>query len=174
MKATNIFLMILSLSSSALAQSPTPAPAPAPPELPAEMQPQLQPPMQPGMQPKTQSASSGINVHPKTKNGFTYMCGGIGSDESAYMKHAAKKYDRMSTFARQDGSYLADININISDKSGKTTLQTTCSGPIMLVKFPHAGTYNIGADDGGNMQKKTVQVQAKGGSHSMDFVWPAK
>jgi len=162
MKATYIFLMILSLSSAALAQDPTPAPA------------DMQPPAQPGMQADTRSDSSGIKVHPKTENGFTYMCGGIGSDESNYMKHAAKNYNLMSTFARQDGSYLADININISDKSGKTTLQTTCSGPIMLVKFPHAGTYTIRADAGGRTQTKTAQVQAKGGSHALDFVWPAK
>lgn len=176
MKAANILLMIFSLSSFALAQSPAPPLAPAPPELPAEIQPQLQPPIQPQTPPesppKAQPPSSAIRVQPKSGNGFTYLCGGVGSDESAYMKRAAKKYDLMSTFATRDGSYIADVNIAISDKSGKATLQTTCSGPIMLVKFPRAGTYSIRAEVGGSAQTKTAQVPAKGGAHSMVFVWP--
>jgi hypothetical protein len=175
MKATNILLMICSLSSSAFSQSP--ALAPAPPELPAEIQPQLQPPIQPQMPPesppKAQPPSSAIRAQPKSENGFTYLCGGVGSDESAYMKRAAKNYDLMSTFATRDGSYIADVNIAISDKSGKATLQTTCSGPIMLVKFPRAGTYSIRAEAGGSVQTKTAQVPAKGSTRSIVFVWPA-
>ncbi|GAC1545300.1 MAG: carboxypeptidase-like regulatory domain-containing protein [Collimonas sp.] len=112
-------------------------------------------------------------MQPKSENGFTYLCGGVGLDESAYMKRAAKKYDLMSTFATRTGGYLADVNIDISDKSGKAILQTTCSGPIMLIKFPHAGTYRVRAEVGGNAQTKVAQVQAKRSTHSVVFVWAA-
>lgn len=147
MKAINILLMILSLCSTALAQSDE--------------------------QPETQPAPSALSVQPETQNGVTYLCGGVGSDESAYMKRAAKDYDLMSTFAAQNGSYLADVDVDISDRSGKSILQTTCSGPILLVKFPRAGSYRIRAETSGHAQTKTAQVRAKRGTRSVVFVWPA-
>jgi hypothetical protein len=147
MKATSILLMILSLCSTALAQS--------------------------GEQPEMQPAPSAVSVQPETENGVTHMCGGVGLDESTYMKRAAKDYDLMSTFAAQDGSYLADVNVDISDRAGKSILQTTCSGPILLVKFPRAGTYRIRAEMDGHAQTKTTQVQAKRSTRTVVFVWPA-
>ncbi|MFC5475631.1 hypothetical protein [Paraherbaspirillum soli] len=196
MKATTILLMMFSLSGTALAQSPS-----TPPELPADMQPQLQPPLEPPMPPqqpethppmqmppqmqqapsptqipsgatnKSVPSSGPISVQPKTENGFTTLCGGVGLDESTYMKRAAKNYDVMSTFAARGGNYLADVKLDISDKSGKSTLQTTCDGPILLIKFPRAGTYRIRADVGGNVQTKTAQIQGKHGVQTMVFVW---
>lgn len=182
MNTNAILLMILGLSSSALAQSP-----PTPPEIPDETQPMppgIKPPPTPaptpptpsGMQSESQPMTSppppAIRVQPKSENGFTYLCGGIGLDESTYMKRTAKKYDLMSTFASRSGSYLADVNINISDKSGKATLQTTCSAPILLIRFPRTGTYRIRAEVGGDVQTKVV-VQEKRGTQSVVFVWPA-
>ena len=123
-----------------------------------------------------QSSSAGINVHEKNKNGFTYACGGVGSDESAYMKKIAKNYDLMSTFARRDGSFLADINIAIkekSDKSGHVILQFACGGPMMLVKFPHPGTYQIQAEVGDSTVTETVQIPPKSRPSSKVFEWPA-
>jgi hypothetical protein len=46
-------------------------------------------------------------------------------------------------------------------------------GPILLVKFPHCGTYCVAAEVGGNAQTKIAQVQAKRSPHSVVFVWPA-
>jgi hypothetical protein len=146
MKATAILLMTLSLSSAAWAQSET--------------------------QPEMQPSSSAVSLHPETENGVTHVCGGVGLDESTYMKQAAKDYDLMSTFAAQDGSYLADVHVDISDKSGKSILQTTCSGPILLVKFPRAGAYRIRAEINGHAQTKITQARAKHGTRSVAFVWP--
>jgi hypothetical protein len=175
-------LVILGLFSSALAQSP-----PTPPEIPDETQ-----PMPPGIkrpptpaptsptpsatQPESQPVTSqppAIRAQPKSENGLTYLCGGVGLDESTYMKRTAKEYDLMSTFSSRGGSYLADVNIDISNKSGKAMLQTTCSAPILLIKFPSAGIYRIRAEVGGDIQTKIVQVQAKRSPHSIAFVWPA-
>lgn len=147
MKATNILLMMLSLSFAAWAQ--------------------------PDAQPETQPAPAAVSVQPETENGVTYLCGGVGLDESAYMKQAAKDYDLMATFAAQDGSYVADVNVDISDRGGKLILRTTCPGPILLVRFPHAGSYRIRAEIGGYIQTKTAQVQAKRGTRALVFVWPA-
>jgi len=114
-----------------------------------------------------------IRVQPKSENGFIYLCGGVGLDESTYMKQVAKQYDLMSTFATKNGSYLSNVNVDISDKNSKATLQTTCSAPILLIKFPSAGTYRIRAEVGGDVQTKIAQVQEKRSLHSIVFVWPA-
>ncbi|MEM4986406.1 hypothetical protein V8G57_03290 [Collimonas sp. H4R21] len=182
MNTITIMLVILGLSSSALAQS-----SPTPPEIPDETQPMPPgikrpptpaptPPTPSATQPESQPMASqppAIRAQPKSKNGFTYLCGGVGLDESTYMKRTAKEYDLMSTFSSRGGSYLADVNIDISDKSGKARLQTTCSGPILLIKFPSAGTYRIRAEVGGEVQTKIARVQAKRSPHSVVFVWPA-
>ena len=129
--------------------------------------------IQNGMQPEMQPPLANVSVQERNKNGFTYVCGGVGSDESAYLKQIAKNYDLMSTFARRDGSYLADINIAIKDKRGQAALKITCPGPMMLVKFPHPGTYQIQAEVGDSTVTETIQIPAKGHPSSKVFEWPA-
>ena len=94
-------------------------------------------------QPATSPETS--DMQPKIENGVTYLCGGVGLDESTAMKQAARNYDLMSTFAAQDGSYLADVNVDILGKGDTPILQTTCDGPMLLVKVPQAGAYRIRA-----------------------------
>lgn len=112
------------------------------------------------------------DLQPRTENGITYLCGGVGLDESTSMKQAARDYDLMSTFAAQDGSYLADVQVEILGKNGQPVLQTTCDGPMMLVKLPQSGSYRVRAAVGGHAQTKSAQV----GGHATQrlvFVWPA-
>jgi hypothetical protein len=151
MKNNNLFFLLSAVSCMALAQSQPTAPA--------------------ASSPTTSSAA----MQPKTENGITYLCGGVGLDESAAMKQAARSYDLMSTFAAQDGSYLADVNVDILDKSGATILHTTCGGPMMLVKLPHAGNYRLRAQVDGNAQTKIAKVSSgrNAGPQRLVFVWPA-
>lgn len=117
--------------------------------------------------------TAAADMQPTTQNGITYLCGGVGLDESTAMKQAAKSYDLMSTFAAQDGSYLADVSVEIADKSGTPVLQTTCDGPMMLVKVPHAGSYRVQATVDGHTQTKTAQAGGGHGPQRLVFVWPA-
>lgn len=167
MKATNFLLIVVCCSAAALAQ------APAPPAM-QDAQPDMRPPISPDAQQENPLPASGIRLRTKTDNGFTYVCGGIGTDESNYMKRNANDYDLMATFAAQDGSYLADVQLTVASKDGKATLQTVCSGPILLMKFPRPGSYQISASVKDRPQIKTVQVQMNRGSHSLVFVWPAR
>jgi hypothetical protein len=97
-------------------------------------------------------------------DGITYVTGGFGQEESCAMKAAAGNYDLMLTFAERDGSYVADVNVQIIDSSGRTALQTV-SGPLLLVNLP-AGKYRIAADYNGATRWRTVSV---GGSHHDRF-----
>ncbi len=120
-----------------------------------------------------QPASSAGEMQPTTENGITYMCGGVGLDESTAMKQAAKDYDLMSTFAAQDGSYLADVEVELLGKDGAAILQTTCDGPILLLKLPRAGSYRMRATVNGHAQTKAVSLGHGRGTRRLVFVWPA-
>jgi hypothetical protein len=102
---------------------------------------------------------------------ITYVTGGFGQEESCAMRAAAGSYDLMLTFAKRDGSFVADVNVQIIDRSGRAVLQTV-SGPLLLVDLP-AGKYRIAADYNGATRWRTVSV---GGSHPdrLTLTWPSE
>ena len=98
---------------------------------------------------------------PQTQGDVTYLCGGVGEEEASYMKSEAHGYDMMLTFAAQDGSYLANVDVDIRDAKGKPVLQVKCDSPIMLIDVPKSGTYRIRADAAGYTLNRTAKVTAK-------------
>jgi hypothetical protein len=111
-------------------------------------------------------------LSPKTENGITYLCGGVGADEAAWMKRSARDHDLMLTFAARNGSFLADVNVELADARGKSILKTSCDGPIMLVDLPRSGTYRVRAEKGGYTVTQTAQVSAKHHGKAVVMVWP--
>ncbi len=108
-----------------------------------------------------QSAPSPFaHLKPVTQNDVTYLCGGVGADEASYMKHEAKDYDLMLTFAARDGSYLADVDVDIKNAKGDSVLQASCDAPILLVDLPKSGNYRVRADAAGYTLNQTVKVSA--------------
>lgn len=124
--------------------------------------------------PRTAGAT-GVSIKPQTKNGITYLCGGVGEEESAYMKEtAARDYDLMMTFAEKNGNYVANVAVAIKDARGKTLLEAMCDGPIMLVDLPAAGGYRIHAETDGKAIDRTVLVKGdKGPLRQLTFAWPS-
>lgn len=110
-------------------------------------------------------------VQPRTENGFRYLCGGVGLDESEYMKSEARSHGLLMTFATTDGSYLAKVHVDIADSRGKPLLTVDCDAPMLLVDLPRAGTYRILAQTGGASLARNASVKANGGSRLV-FVWP--
>lgn len=119
--------------------------------------------------------SSGIAVTPRTENGVTYLCGGVGDEESSYMKQtAAKDYDLMMTFTERTGSFVANVDVSIKDARGRTVLETKCDAPILLVDLPSGGNYRIHADAGGRAIDRSAAVKGgRGHARQVSFVWPA-
>ncbi|MES2741195.1 MAG: hypothetical protein V4754_09600 [Pseudomonadota bacterium] len=115
-----------------------------------------------------------VALLPQVENGITYLCGGIGSTEAAHMKREAAHYNLMLTFAENTGAYLANVNVEIADASGKPVLQTACDAPILLVNFPKAGSYRVKADVDGYPVSKKVQVARSGRTHAVPMVWPSR
>lgn len=108
----------------------------------------------------------------QTQNGITYLSGGIGLDESEAMKAAAKDYTLMITCSVQPtGKYLADVKVNITDKSGSPVLETVIDGPMLLVQLA-PGQYRISAENGGVTLNRSVDI---GSEHPtrVNLSWPA-
>jgi hypothetical protein len=107
----------------------------------------------------------------QTQNGITYVTGGFGVDESCAMKEAAGNYSVMLTFAERDGTYVADVRVQIIDADGQPVLDTV-SGPLLLASLP-PGEYRVRADYDGMSRWQTVRV--RGERHSrMVFTWPSE
>jgi hypothetical protein len=113
-------------------------------------------------------------VAPITKDGVTYLCGGVGEEETARMKSDARDYDLMLTFAERNGSYLANVSVDIADARGNSVLQATCDAPIMLVDLPKNGTYRVRAEAEGYSVARTAQVHVTGRTRSRVLVWPSQ
>lgn len=122
------------------------------------------------------SPPSTAELKPVVQGDVTYLCGGVGEDEEAFMKQEAKGYDLMLTFAARNGAYLADVNVDIADAKGTSVLQATCDAPIMLVDLPKSGNYRVSADAAGYTLRQTVKVSAAKKSRpnvaSASLVWP--
>ena len=102
----------------------------------------------------------------------TYRCGGIGTDESQQMKADARNHSMMLTFASATGAYLADVTVDIRSAKGESVVSAKCSGPIMLVDVPDAGTYQILAQYNGVGKQQALQA-GPGKGASATFTWPA-
>lgn len=113
-------------------------------------------------------------IEPITENGITYLCGGVGLDEADQMKQDARNYDLMLTFAARNGSYLADVNVDIADARGQSLLKTTCGAPMMLVNVPKSGSYQIRAETGGHTLVRTVQIREEQRGKAVTMAWPDK
>lgn len=110
-------------------------------------------------------------VQTRTQGSVSYLCGGVGQLESQYMKQAAGDYDVMLTFASDSGSYLADVDVDITDARGNRVLKTACGGPIMLVDLPRSGTFHVRATSDGTELRRAVNVAGKG-HRGYVFRWP--
>ncbi|MEC5160484.1 MULTISPECIES: hypothetical protein [unclassified Janthinobacterium] len=121
----------------------------------------------------TPAVDAAVQLAPKTENGITYLCGGIGSTEAAQMKRDAGNYHLMLTFAENTGAYLAAVDVSIADTRGNELLRTSCDAPIMLVNFPKAGGYRVRAEVDGHPVNRLVRVGRRGHS-SVAMVWPRR
>lgn len=103
------------------------------------------------------------------KNGVTFESGGVGLESAADIKSHAGQYSLMMTFAWREGNYLADVNVQIQNQRGETTLDIAQAGPFLLVNLPK-GQYTIKVDRGGRSFTRRIAI---GGAQAKTvFYWP--
>jgi hypothetical protein len=109
----------------------------------------------------------------------TFLSGGIGLDESEAMKAAASRYSLELVFSAKSGksaagagsnaAYTADVHVKISDRSGKTVIDTISQGPYLLANLP-AGSYQVQATSDGAVKSQKATVK-KGAHQRLVFSW---
>jgi len=102
----------------------------------------------------------------------SFRCGGIGTAEQDQFKAEASQHDALLTFALSTGAYVSDVDVRITDGSGKTVVQGRCGGPLMLVDLPGKGSYQVNASFEGKAQSKSLAVGAKPARAT--FTWAAR
>ncbi len=102
----------------------------------------------------------------KSQGTGSFVCGGIGSDESGAMRAAMKQHPLSLLFARPDGGYLADVDVVVKDAKGNSAVALRADGPVCLLDVP-AGRYTVQATSGG--VTKTQNAAVDGSPKTLDF-----
>ncbi|NUU01893.1 hypothetical protein [Herbaspirillum robiniae] len=98
-----------------------------------------------------------------------YMNGGIGEGEQDAIKAAAKDYNLHLLFAQNNGEYISDVKLEISDAKGATLLTLPSAGPMTNVKLP-AAKYKVAATYKGQTKEQQVTV-SEGKTSNLSWRW---
>lgn len=110
---------------------------------------------------------------PVTADGITYLSGGIGKEEADYINARVRRYDLALYFVEQKtGKYLADVDLEIQDRSGNVVISKMIEGPIFLAKLPR-GRYKIVATESGREKQRYTRINGKGVVRLV-FHWPSQ
>jgi hypothetical protein len=109
----------------------------------------------------------------QTRDGVTFLSGGIGADEEVEIRRAATDFGLQLEFTEVErgdshGKWTADIEVVV--KAGnQTLLRAKSDGPLMLIKL-RPGAYFVEAARGTARQVRRVEVRA-GAVARERFVW---
>lgn len=100
----------------------------------------------------------------------TFVNGGIGKDEEAYMRRIAKDWPlRMIFSERKDNEFVADVNLLVTDSRGAPVLALPAAGPMTYAMLP-AGKYRVTASSRGKTESREVTLDGKQG-RDVYFHW---
>lgn len=91
----------------------------------------------------------------KTKQGYPFMAGGVGTGERRAMEGMAKGYNLKLSFAEKSGQYLSGVEIVIEDEKGEEIVRSAVDGPWFYIQLP-PGKYNISA----TVEGRTKRIRA--------------
>ena len=124
----------------------------------------------------TLSLSSGVgNANAASfKEGMShsiaYMTGGVGVGERAEMMRTADDFNLKLVFAEPSRPYLADVRVEIKDKTGTKLVDTSSDGPWFFARLPE-GQYKVMVDHAGKREEKTVDTGTS--LQTLTFLWKA-
>ena len=103
-------------------------------------------------------------------HGIAYMTGGVGVDERADMARMAKDFNLKLVFAEPSRPYIADVRVEIKDKSGTKLVDMSSDGPWFFARLPE-GQYRVTLDHAGKIEEKTVNAGTS--LQTLTFFWKA-
>jgi hypothetical protein len=100
------------------------------------------------------------------------VAGGVGINaRNLLSSRAASDHNVKMVFSLNTGNYLADVNVQVTDRSGNTVLNGTSDGPWLYAKLP-PGSYTAKATYNGHTVTQRFSV-GRGGQRVAHFRWPA-
>jgi len=91
-----------------------------------------------------------------------WVSGGVSADERDEMIMALPDHNlKVLTAAEKSGAFLAAAQVVLRDAGGRTVLETSLDGPLLLARLP-PGRYELVATVGGKSQTRTFAVPASG------------
>lgn len=101
---------------------------------------------------------AGVQLEPQQQNGITYLCGGIGLDESRAIQ-LVKGYNLHMIFSvGPQNQYTSDIDVAIQNLQGRSVLNLNQVGPFVYVQLP-AGKYQVVTTRNGHAQHSMVDTR---------------
>ena len=100
-----------------------------------------------------------------------YMSGGVGKAEREQLNRSSEEFNLKLVFhTREQGAFLARVNVTIRDAGGKLVIKTASDGPWFFVRLP-AGEYNVSGEVRGITVGRIVSVPAEG-HIQVNYCWP--
>jgi hypothetical protein len=111
-----------------------------------------------------------VSLQPERQGAVSFISGGVGDDEAQAIKSMAANYPVEMLFVARStpNQYLANVKVQVTDKSGNVVLDTTTRGPFLYAKLP-PGRYTVSAEAEGGLKKQNVQVT--GARQRVMLVW---
>ena len=119
------------------------------------------------------SASVGMSAHPdasKVQGDVPAVAGGVGLNSRDALRSDAPQHNVKMVFTLDTGNYLADVNVRVTDSSGKTVIDGVSDGPWLYAQLP-PGRYSATATYEGNTVTKRFSIGK--GETTAYFRWPS-
>jgi hypothetical protein len=112
---------------------------------------------------KSDSAQSNASV--------PVVSGGVSLNARDNMRGQAGDHNVKLVFSLNTGNYVSDVQVKVTDASGRTVIDDVSNGPWLMAKLP-AGTYTATATYNGKPVTQSFSV-GKTGMRTANFRWPA-
>ena len=112
---------------------------------------------------KSDSAQSNASV--------PVVSGGVSLNARDNMRGQTGDHNVKLVFSLNTGNYVSDVQVKVTDASGRTVIDDVSNGPWLMAKLP-AGTYTATATYNGKAVTQRFSV-GKTGMRTANFRWPA-
>jgi hypothetical protein len=90
-----------------------------------------------------------------------FISGGVDDEGMRTIDAQQNDYNLKLMFVGKSGEYLADVDVEVADRSGNDILTTTTDGPVLLAHLP-PGNYTVTATSDDVTRKQHISVGKKG------------
>jgi hypothetical protein len=118
----------------------------------------------------TRSGARSVDAS-RSATGVATVSGGVGTAARENMRTQAPPHNVKMVFSLNTGNYLSDVQVKVTDSSGRTVIDELSNGPWLYAQLP-AGNYTATATYNG---KPVIQRFSVGnsGAKTAHFRWPA-